>query len=173
MVQPSKPPFVERTKDVRATVVFVSTAAAVALFVAFVPHHARSTSSPYAAVNGRIGINAFYNRASVAPLSKADPYGIATLPLKSAAGRVFTTSAYVRPTGPPGGQVCLALLSGVAGSAAPVQTKRECRPLAAGWNQLAPLELRTDASGLVYAQVLVSGADGGFEARPLAVVGGS
>jgi len=158
----------------RGTAVFLCAAAVVAVLVAFVPHSARVPVPLYRALNGTLKMNWFFSRAYAAPLSTARAYGIATRPVDAAAGEFFTTSVYVRPTGAPGGRACLAIVAAVdRASMAPVQANRECRRLSAGWNKLLPLTLGSDKPEFVYAQLLVRGNAGGFEARPLVVVPGS
>jgi hypothetical protein len=162
-------PLFLRRGEPRATGLFVVTAAAVVALVALVPHAARVPGVPYRAVNGTVGMNWFFQHPSVRPAPDASTYGISTPPLAARAGRTFNVTDTVRPTGSPGGQVCLILLAVAADSSAPAQTAHACAPLAAGWSRLPKLTFVTAAPSHVYAEIIARGNAGGFEARALTI----
>jgi hypothetical protein len=159
----------ERRAETRTTGLFVLSAAAVAVLVGFVPHTTRKPANPYAAVNGTVGMNWFFLHPSARPAPGASTYGLSTPPFAARSGATFSVTDTVRPTGAPGGTVCLSLLAATVQSSAPAQSAHECVPLAAGWNRLPVVKLLTAAPSRVYAEITARGNADGFEARALNV----
>lgn len=166
MLERRAPVVRRRAGEPRSTVLFVASVAALAVLLALVPHTVRTTPLQYRADNGTLSMNWFFQRPSVRPVRNADTYGISTQPVAARAGATFRVAAGVRPTGAPGGRVCIALVATNVSSSSPAQRVHECAPLAAGWTRFPPLTLRTAAPSRVYAEITARGNDGGFEARP-------
>ena len=162
-------PGLGRAGELRATGVFVVSAAAVAALVAFVPHTARTTPVPYTAVNGTVGMNWIVQYPSARPAPRASTYGLSTSPVAARAGATYTVTDAVRPAGAPGGSACLTLLAAGPRSSVPAQRAQECVPLAARWSRFPTVTLRTAAPSRVYAEITARGNAGGFEARQLNV----
>lgn len=158
-----------RRGEFRTTGLFVVSAVACAALLAFVPHRSRTTPTPYAPVNGTVGMNWIVQYPSARPAPGASTYGLRTPSLAAKGGASFSVTDGVRPSGAPGGTVCLSLLAVTDQSSAPAQTARKCVPLAAGWSRFPTVTLLTAAPSSVYAEITARGNDGGFEARMLSV----
>lgn len=171
-----------RSNEARATGVFVATLVVVAVLVPLIPHLNHTGYLHYTAVNGTVGMNWFFQRPHVRPNPGASMYGISTrAPIAASAGASLRIMARARPTGAPGGRVCVSLLafppessaqaqsSAPAPAPAPTQTAHECAPLTAGWKRLPTVTLRTTAPSLVYAEITADGNAGGLETGPLNV----
>lgn len=150
---------------------FVASAAVVAALVVFVPQTAWIPYSPFTVVgvNANVSMNWVIHHTNARPKQAASPFGIKTDEIAAGAGADYGTSGWIEPTGTPGGSACLALVAVVAGSSTRGRMVHECVPLAAGWNRLSALRLRTAAPSQVFAQITVRRNAGGFEARPLTV----
>lgn len=156
-----------RASELRATGFFVATAVLLVVFVPLIPHQAKSGYLRYTAVNGTVRMNWFFQRPRIQPARNASAYGLSSRPFTSRAGATFSVLGGVRPTGAPGGRVCLILAAATARSSTPAQTAHTCMPLKAGWSRFPAVTLRTAAPSNVYAEIAARGNDGGFEARPL------
>jgi hypothetical protein len=158
-----------RRGELRTTGLFVVTAVACAALLAFVPHRARTTPIPYAAVNGTVGMNWIVQYPNARPAPGASTYGLSTPPRAASGGATFSVTDTVRPTGAPGGTVCLSLVAVNAQSSAPAQRANTCIPLAPGWSRFPAVTLLTAAPSRVYAEITARGNADGFEARALNV----
>jgi hypothetical protein len=155
-----------------STGLFVATVVAVAVLVPRLPHQTKTPYVPYTAVNGTVGMNWFFQHPIAKPATSASTYGIESPPIAAGADAILSVKDSVRPSGAPGGSVCLILLAVTGESTTPAQTAQKCAALRAGWSQLPAVTLRTAAPSLVYAEITARGNDGGFEARLLAVTRG-
>jgi len=167
-------------RDVRATGLFVATAVVVAVLVPRIPHLNHTGYLHYTAVNGTVGMNWFFQRPHVRPDPGASTYGFSTRqPVAARAGATLGIFTRARPTGAPGGRVCVSLLAFPAASSArddqssaPAQTAHECASLTAGWNLVPRVTLLTAAPSRVYAEITARGNTGGFETGALTITHG-
>jgi hypothetical protein len=158
-----------RASEWRAAVLFVATVALFAVFAPLIPHRAHTPTVQYTAVNGTVGMNWFFEHPLAKPGPNASTYGLSTHAVDAPAGATFRAAGIARPTGAPGGSICLVLAASIPPSTTPAHTAHECVPLTARWNRLKALKLRTTAPSLVYAEIIARGNGGGFEAHPLVV----
>src|SRR5262249_8725146 len=129
--------------ELRATGLFVVAAVVCAALLAFVPHRARTTPVLYTPVNGTVGMNWIVQYPSARPAPGASTYGLATRPVAAGGGATFSVTDTVRPTGAPGGTVCLSLVAATVPASTRAQTAQACVPLKAGWSRFPVVTLVT------------------------------